>query len=307
MTELENKLASGAFVITAEIVPPVSGDGQDLRRRADVLGGLVDAINITDGAAANPAMSGLAACALLRADGHEPVFQLTCRDRNRIGLASDLLGASALGVTNVLVLHGDDPSKGSMPEAKPVFDLDSRSLLHMAACMRDEGRLPSGREINSRPEFFLGCADAPFDPPDDFVPSGLLAKIAAGAQFAQTQFCYDLEATKRYFEVLAAHDVTASLSFIAGIGPLLSARQARFMNDNLYGVSIPPAIINRLDAASDPSLEGINICVELIAGLKEIPGVKGVHIMAPMQSTEKIAEVVRRTGLRTQSSNPAGA
>ena len=172
-------------------------------------------------------------------EGFEPVLQTTCRDRNRIALSADLLGAAAQGVRNLLVLHGDDPKTGDMPEAKPVYDLDSRAVMSLARDMRDQGRLPSGREIISPPHFFIGCADAPIDPPDNWEPKGLEAKIAAGAQFAQTQFCFDAALAERYFARIEALGITKRLKIIAGIGPLLSAKQARFMNEKLFGVSIP--------------------------------------------------------------------
>lgn len=286
---LEEKLARGDFVVTAEIVPPLSGSADDLLKRAAPLGGVVDAVNVTDGAGARLAMSSLAASALLVREGLEPVWQITCRDRNRIGLASDILGASALGIKNVLVLNGDDPAKGDMPEAKPVFDVDSRALIAMAADLQG----PGGREIVNPPRLFTGCADAPFDVPADWQPKGLEAKIAAGARFAQTQFCFDIEVTRRYFARLTEMGITDKLKFIAGIGPLLSLKQARFMNDNLFGVTIPHAIMARMENASNEKSEGRAICRELVAQLREIDGISGVHIMAPMQSGTAIAEVVK--------------
>lgn len=287
---LEEKLARGDFVVTAEIVPPLSGSADDLLSRAEPLGGVVDAVNVTDGAGARLAMSSLAASALLVREGIEPVWQMTCRDRNRIGLASDILGASALGIKHVLVLNGDDPAKGDMPDAKPVFDLDSRGLISMAAGMQG----PGGREISHTPHLHTGCADAPFDVPDDWQPKGLEAKIAAGARFAQTQFCFDIDVTRRYFARLADLGITDKLKFIAGIGPLLSLKQARFMHDNLFGVTIPDHIMARMENADDEKVEGRAICAELVAQLREVDGICGVHIMAPMQSGQAIAEVVKR-------------
>lgn len=209
-----------------------------------------------------------------------------------------VLGAAAQGVRNLLVLHGDDPKTGDMPEAKPVYDLDSRAVMSLARDMRDTGRLPSGREIISPPQFFIGCADAPIDPPEDWEPKGLKGKIAAGAQFAQTQFCFDAGLAERYFARLEELGITRRLRIIAGIGPLLSAKQARFMNEKLFGVSIPSRIIDRLDAASDPRAEGQVICIELIERLRAMKCVSGVHIMAPLQAPEAIAETIRLGGWR---------
>jgi len=292
---LEQKLKNGDFVITAEIVPPLSASADDLIKRVAPLAGLVDGVNLTDGAGARLAMSSLTASAILVREGFEPVLQMTCRDRNRIGLAADLLGASALGIKNLLILHGDDPAKGDMPEAKPVFDLDSKGLIDMAANLQ---KVPGqdGRTIAHAPEFHIGCADAPFDPPAGWQPDSLRGKIAAGARFAQTQFCFDVEIARRYFERLANEGITKQLKFIVGVGPLLSAKQAQFMNDNLFGVTVPKATIKRMEAAYDERAEGRLICAEIVAGLRDVVGVSGVHIMAPMQNGEAIAETIRQFG-----------
>ncbi len=286
---LQEKLQKGDFVITAEIVPPLSGNAGDLMDRVSPLAGVVDAVNITDGAGARLAMSSLAASAILVREGVEPVLQLTCRDRNRIGLAADLLGASALGIKNLLILHGDDPSKGDMPEAKAVFDLDSKGLLAIADDM--DGVVE--RDVVNAPQFYIGCADAPIDPPADWKPASLQAKIASGAQFAQTQFCFDLDVAKRYFERLGQEGVTDKLKFIVGVGPLLSFKQAQFMDANLFGVSVPDHILARMENAKDQKTEGRKICAELVKGLRDISGVAGVHVMAPMQNGKSIAEAIK--------------
>lgn len=298
MAALEEKLAAGQFVVTAELVPPVSASADDLLARVAPLERLVDAINVTDAASARPSMSSLAAAAILAANGFEPILQLTCRDRNRIAMVSDLLGAAAQGVHNVLILHGDDPKAGDMPDAKAVFDVDSRGLMSIARNMRDNGVLPSGRAIAAPPHYFIGCADAPFIPPDNWEPTGLWSKAAAGAQFAQTQFCFDLDIARQYFAQLKLHGVTDHLKFLVGVGPLLSLKQARFMDETLFGVSIPSAVTERLEGAKDQRAEGRNICAELISGLQTIDGVAGVHIMAPMQNGAAIAETIALTGLR---------
>jgi len=296
---LRDKLQRGEFVVTAEITPPLAASRDAVLKWADPLAGLADAVNVTDAASARVSVSSLAAAAILAAAGIEPVAQVTCRDRNRIALAGDLLGAAALGVENILILHGDDPGSGDMPEAKPVYDLDSCAVMALARDMRDLGTLPSGRRIDPRPDFHIGCADTPFDPGDDWLPSGLDTKNAAGAEFAQTQFCFDAAVAKRYFARLKDAGITRRIKFIVGVGPLLSVRQARFMNDNLFGVSIPPAIMARLEAAGDERAEGQAICVELMASLAAIDGVAGVHVMAPMQSARAIADTIKASGLRT--------
>lgn len=290
---LKDKLARGRFVVTAEITPPLSASADALLKRAEPLVGLVDAVNVTDAPAARPAMSSFAAAAILAREGIEPVMQVTCRDRNRIALASDLLGAAAQGVTNLLILHGDEPANGDMPDAKPVYDLDSRAVMALARDMSQKGALPSGRRIESPPAFFIGCADTPIDPPGGWRPTGLEAKIAAGARFAQTQFCFDLGLARRYLARLSEAGITDRLELIVGLGPLLSAKQARFMHDTLYGVSIPDAVIARLEAAKDERAEGLAICAELIDGFRGLAGVAGVHVMAPAQSPDAIAEAIR--------------
>jgi len=198
MTRLSDKIKNGDFAITAEIVPPIAATKTKLLEEASVIRGMVDGINVTDGAGASTTMSSFSAAALLAADGHEPVLQMTCRDRNRIALTSDLLGAAAHGCYNLLMLMGDDPAKGDQPEAKPVFDLDSRQLMQVATALRKDGTLPSGKTVSEPPPFFVGAADMPTDPAPDWKPAGLLAKIEAGAQFAQTQFCFEPEVAARY-------------------------------------------------------------------------------------------------------------
>ncbi len=294
---LAERLERGIFVITAEVTPALSADPAVFRRRAAPLKGRADAVNVTDAAGARATLSSLAGAALLVGDGIEPILQVTCRDRNRIGLAGDLIGAAALGVRNILVLHGDSPEAGDQPEAKPVYDLDSRDVMTLARQMRDQGTLPSGRAIEAPPRLLIGGADTPFDPPEDWRPESLLAKADAGADFIQTQFVFDPEIAERYFKRLADHGLTERLAFIVGIGPLASARSARWMNDNLFGVTVPETVIARLEAAEDQAAEGRRICVELIQTYAEMAGVAGVHIMAPMKGPDTIAQVVEDSGI----------
>jgi methylenetetrahydrofolate reductase (NADPH) len=281
---LERRLRAGEFVITAEISPPLSADPDDLLALALPLRGLADAVNVTDGASARAHLDVLTAAAILVRAGLDPVLQLTCRDRNRIALQSMLVGAAAQGVHNILVLRGDNPEAGDQPEAKPVFDLDSNTLLSTAASIRDRGELPHGRAVGGRTEFFLGAADTPLDPPADWQPEGLKRKLNAGAQFVQTQFCLDPLVVRRYIERLREHQLTERLFILIGLAPLASARSARWIREHLYGSVIPDALIERLDAAADQKLEGRRICVELMQQMQQIPGVAGVHLMAPLNS-----------------------
>ena len=304
---LRRLLASGRFAVTAEVTPPLSGDAAALLAKAAPLKERVDAINVTDAAGARVAMSSFAAAAILAQNGIDPVCQVTCRDRNRIALAGDLIGAAAQGVTNVLVLYGDDPSGGDHPDAKLVHDLDSRAVMQMARQMRDEGVLPSGRAIESPPRFFIGAADTPRDPEPDWQPSGLQAKLEAGADFVQTQFCFDLAVARRYVARLTEAGITERLKMLVGVGPIASARSARWMRDNLFGVSVPDHVIDRLDKAAEPAAEGRRICIELIQGLRETPGVAGVHVMAPRQSMETVAQIIEDSGVRDAAREAAPA
>jgi len=280
-TSLKDKLAAKRFVITAEITPPVSASRDELFAKALPLKGLADAVNVTDGAGARPHLGAVTAAAMLVEQGIEPILQLTCRDRNRIALQSDLLGAAASGVHNLLMLRGDDPSAGDQPDAIAVFDLDPRQLLDTARRLRDAGELPSGRKITGHADFFLGAADNPIDPPPGWQPTGLQAKLASGAQFVQTQFCMDAGVVRRYLARLAAHGITDKLSLIIGVVPPRSAKSARWVKEKLFGAVIPDAIIERMERAGDPAAEGRRICLDLVRELADMPDVAGCHIMAP--------------------------
>jgi methylenetetrahydrofolate reductase (NADPH) len=278
---LQQKIAAGRFVITAEVTPPVTFSHDELLDRALPLKDVADAVNVTDGAGARPHMSALASAMLLVQNGIEPILQLTCRDRNRIALQSELMGAAAVGIRNVLALRGDDPSAGDQPDAKPVFDLDSRTLLETARRLRDRNELPNGKKVSGRAEFFLGTADSPIDPPPGWQPNALAGKVAAGAQFAQTQFCMDAGVARRYVARLAEHGLDNKLPLLIGVAPLRSAKSARWMKEKLFGTIMPEAVIERMEKASDPAAEGIRIAVDLIAEIAQIPNIGGVHIMAP--------------------------
>lgn len=279
-SELHSRLRAGEFVVTAEITPPVSTDPAEFLKRALPLKGLVTAVNVTDGAGAKVHLSSLAAAHFLVQSGIEPIFQMTCRDRNRLALQGDILGAAALGIHNILILGGDDPKVGDQPEAKAVHDLDSRGLLALAHSMRTEHKLPPGTEIGGRLELVLGVADIPTDPTPDWTPKGLQAKAAAGADFVQTQFCMDAGVVRRYAARLLESGVR--LPILIGVAPIPSAKSARWMREKLFGTRVPDAIVERLEKARDAKAEGLKICVELLQELAEIPGVGGAHVMAPM-------------------------
>ena len=274
-------LRAGAFVLTAEVVPPVSCDPDDLLKKALPLRELADAVNVTDGAGARAHMGATAAAAILLQNGIEPILQLACRDRNRIALQGELMGAAALGIRNLLLLRGDDPTAGDQKDAKPVFDLDSRALLEMARAIRDRGALPHGQKVAGTPRFFLGAADSPVDPPPGWMPASLAGKIESGAQFAQTQFCMDIGVVRRYAARLAEAGLADKLFLLIGVTPLRSAKSALWMKQKLFGTIIPDALLARLEAARDPAAEGRQACLELVAALAETPGVAGVHVMAP--------------------------
>ncbi len=293
---LGRTLAAGKFAITAELTPPVSTDPTDFLAKALPLKDLATAVNVTDGAGAKAHMSSLVASHYLLQSGIEPILQMTCRDRNRIALQGDLIGAMSLGIRNVLILGGDDPKAGDQPETKAVFDLRSQSLLETAHRMRSAHQLPTGTEIKGRIGLVLGAADMPVDPPPDWTPKGLIDKIAAGADFVQTQFCMDIGIVRRYAARLMELGLAQKIRILIGVAPIPSARSARWMKEKLFGTIIADEIVDRLDKAADPKREGKAICVELLRQLSEIPGIAGAHIMAP-QNPSAIPDVIRESGL----------
>jgi methylenetetrahydrofolate reductase (NADH) len=293
---LARALAGGRFVVTAELAPPVATDPAAFIARAKPLKGVATAVNVTDGAGAKAHLSSIAAARFLIDNGIEPILQMTCRDRNRIALQSDLIGAVALGVRNVLVLTGDDPKLGDQPEAKPVFDLDSRALIETANRMRREHKLPPGTEIKGAFELLLGAADLPVDPPPGWMPKSLVAKADAGADFIQTQFCMDVAVVKRYAARLIELGLAPRLAVLIGVAPIPSARSARWMKERLFGTIIPDAVVTRLDQAQDARREGVRICAELMQQLAEIPGIAGAHVMAP-QNPSSIPVTIAEAGV----------
>ena len=292
MANLEEKIRSGRFVSHGgNRAPAVRGAGRAPRRGRVPQGqGRRDQRDRRGRGQDDDEQ--LCSAAILAANGYEPILQVTCRDRNRIALAGDLIGAAAQGIRNLLILKGDDPKGGDQPDAKPVFDLESGQFAALARDLRDKGELPSGRKVDPPPRFFLGAADVPRRPDANWKPGPLLAKIEAGAGFAQTQFGFDLDVVRAYIGRLRDEGITDRLGVIIGVGPIRSAKSARWMNENLFGVHVPDATIQRLESAKDQAAEGRAICAELIAGLREIRGVAGAHVMAPAQGPEAIAQVL---------------
>jgi methylenetetrahydrofolate reductase (NADH) len=291
---LERVLRAGAFAVTAEIAPPDSADPNEVYERASVFDGYVDAINATDGSGANCHMSSVGMCALLTRRGYSMVMQISCRDRNRIAMQGDVLGASAMGVSNILCLTGDGVQSGDHPQAKPVFDMDCMTTLEMLRGMRDDGHFLSGRKLSHPPAIFLGAAANPFAMPFDFRPLRLAKKVAAGAQFIQTQYCFDIDMLKEYMSRTRDLGLHEKVYILPGVGPLASAKSAEWIRTHVAGVHIPDSIIARLAGAEHQAQEGVDICVELVQQIKEIEGVAGIHIMAYRQE-HRVPEIVKRT------------
>jgi len=297
-SRLERVLRAGRFAVTAELNPPDSADPQEVYDAALVLSRVCDAINATDGSGANCHMSSVAICALLTRAGYEPVMQVSCRDRNRISIQGDILGGAAMGVKNLLCLTGDDVSAGDQPEAKRVFDLDSIQLLRTVKMMRDEGCYLSGRRITTPPRLLLGAASNPFIPPYDWRPYRLAKKIEAGANFIQTQYCYDVPRFRQFMSQVRDMGLDQKICLLVGVGPLRSDKAAEFMRSKVPGVVIPDEIVNRLRKTPKEKKqeEGKRICVEIIQQVREIEGVAGVHLMAYRQE-ELVAEIIEEAGL----------
>jgi methylenetetrahydrofolate reductase (NADPH) len=295
----EKACGSGSFVITVEVAPPDSADPQALLSRAEKFKGLVDAINITDGAGGNCHMSSVAASAILAAHGYAPVYQIACRDRNRIAIQGDILGAAALGVKNILCLTGDDVSQGDHPQAKPVFDLDSVSLLHIARAMCDQGQYASGRKLETPPDFFIGATANPFVPPYKDRIANLEKKIVAGARFIQTQFCFDLALFEDFMAEVRRHELHKRAHVIVGVGTLGSAKALKWMGTHVPGVHVPEELLARIGSAADQKQAAKHACVETIQRLAQIEGVAGVHVMGH-KNEDVLAEIIVESGLRRQ-------
>lgn len=304
-SRLEKILRAGRFAVTAELNPPDSADPQEVYDAALVLSRVCDAINATDASGANCHMSSVAICALLTRAGYEPVMQVSCRDRNRIAVQGDVLGGAAMGVKNLLCLTGDDVSAGDQPEAKRVFDLDAIHLLRTVKNMRDEGRYLSGRKITQPPRLFLGAAINPFVQPYDWRPLRLAKKIQAGANFIQTQYCFDLPRFRTFMERVRDLGIDQKVCLLVGVGPLRSDRAAEFMRTKIPGVVIPDQVVERLRKAPAEKKQqvGKQICVEIIQQVREIKGVAGIHVMAYRQE-EYVAEIIEEAGLLPRPRQP---
>ena len=305
-TGLRARLDAGGFAVTAELGPPRGADPGALLRKLAPLRGWVDAVNITDNAGAQVRMASWAGSLLAAQAGIEPVMQLTCRDRNRLALQSDLLAAAAMGIPNVLLMTGDHPRFGDHPDGKPVFDLDSVQLLWAARTMRDEGRLLSGRALTTRPGWLIGAVENPFAPPAGYRAARLQKKAAAGAEFVQTQFVFDVAAFARWMAEVTGLGLDGRCRILAGVGPVRSLRALDHMRTGVPGLHIPDEVDRRLRAVPEDQVaaEGVRICVEIIEQIREIPGVSGVHVMAPGYE-QGIPEILERAGLAGRDLRPA--
>ncbi len=297
-------LRDGQFVVTAEVGPPKGAAADQLLEKAAYLKGYVDAVNITDCQTAVVRLSSIAAAVHLRSAGLEPVVQMTGRDRNRIAIQSDLLGAWSLGIRNLLCLTGDHQRFGNHPEARGVFDLDSIQMVAMVRRMGEPGEFLCGEPIRGeRPRFFVGAVENPFAGSLEMRVLRLEKKIAAGAEFIQTQCVFDLERFRRFMVLVRGRGLHRRCRILAGVTPLKSVRMARFMRDQVAGITIPDEILARLESAADLAAAGVSLCVEQIRELREIEGVAGVHIMAI--AWEKIVpEIVKRAGLYPRPALP---
>ena len=287
---LHKKLSEGIFVFTAETTPPDAANLDVLLNKTRPLKDIADAVNLTDSPGAKVHMSALTAAIILVQNGIEPILQLTVRDRNRLALQGDLVGASALGVHNILCLSGDDPKNGDQPETIAVNDIDSLTLVATANMMRKENKFPSGRNIEPPPKLFIGGAEVPTEGKPD--PENILNKINTGVDFFQTQFVFDEKILIEYMKILEDSGVLEKTFFIIGLGPFASAKSAKWMNDNLFGVDVPDHVIKRLEQSEDSKEESKKICLELIHAFREIKGVKGVHLMGHNKE-EAIAEIIK--------------
>lgn len=295
-SRLERLLRAGRFAVTAELNPPDSADPADVFEAARPLAEVVDAINATDASGANCHMSSIGICALLTRAGYGTIYQISCRDRNRIAIQGDVLGAAAMGVRNVLCLTGDGVGVGDQPGAKPVFDFDSVSLLRTIRTMRDDGVFLSGRKITRPPRMFLGAAENPCIPPYEWRPDRLAKKVEAGADYIQTNYIFEVPLFERFMERVRDLGMDKRVFILAGVGPLASAKAARWMRSNVPGIHIPDPVIERLEKAAKPAEEGKRLCIELIQQIREIKGVAGVHVMA-YRREHVVSEIIAESGV----------
>ena len=297
-SNLERVLAAGHFAVTAECGPPQGCDAEVVRKKAAHLKGNVDACNVTDNQTSIVRMSSMAACLLIKQVGIEPLLQMVVRDRNRIALQSDILGAAAHGIANILCLSGDHQVFGQDAGAKNVFDIDSIQLIALVKRMRDEGKLLSGKELEGVPRLSIGAAVNPFADPFEFRVPRLAKKVAAGVDFVQTQCIYNVEKFEEYMRRVRDRGLHEKVHILAGVTPLKSFGMAKFMKTKVAGMDIPDPVLERMKAAGKEKAreEGLNVLVETIERLRGIEGVRGVHIMA-IEWEEIVPEIVRRVGL----------
>ena len=289
---LHKKLLDKVFVFTAETTPPDASDKETLLKNVMPLKGIADAVNVTDSPGAKVHMSSLTASIILAQNDIDPILQLTVRDRNRLALQGDLVGASALGVNNILCLGGDDPKNGDQPETKIVNDVDSITLVATANMMRKEKKFPSGRTIDPAPKIFIGGAEVPTSGKPN--PDKILNKINKGVDFFQTQYVFDSKVLSEYMKILGDKGILEKTNFIIGLGPFASAKSAKWMNENLFGVDVPDQIIKRLEGAENQKEESKKICLELIESFRDIKGVNGVHLMGHKKE-EVISEIIKES------------
>jgi methylenetetrahydrofolate reductase (NADPH) len=297
-SNLERVLSAGHFAVTAEIGPPQSADPEVIRKKAKILNGYVDAFNVTDGQTAVVRMASWAACLIGKELGLDPIVQMTCRDRNRIALQMDILGISALGISNVLCLTGDHQKFGNHPQAKGVYDVDSVQLIKIVKDMRDEKKFQNGEQMAYEPRLFIGAAENPFADPFEFRVLRLKKKVEAGADFIQTQIVYNVEKFKNWMKMICDMGLNEKVKILAGVSPIKSIGAAKYMKTKIPGMDVPDEIITRLQGVPKDQVpkEGIRICVDIINQLKEIKGVAGVHIMA-IEWEETVPEIVEAAGL----------
>jgi methylenetetrahydrofolate reductase (NADH) len=296
-SRLEQILRLGKFAVTAEVGPPKSSEGAVIRKKGELLRQSADAFNVTDNQTAIVRMSSIAASRILVEMGLEPIIQMTCRDRNRIAMQSDLLGAQALGIHNVLALSGDHMIGGNHPQARKVFDLDSVNLVGMIRGL-NEGRFECGEELKPPVKFFIGAVENPFAPPYEFRPYRLHKKVEAGAQFIQTQMIFNVPRFKEFMAKVCELGVDKHAFILAGVGPLKSPGMARYMRDNVAGCEVPDEFVKRMEKTPKDKWrsEGISLCVEIIEQMKDIPGVAGVHIMS-IEWEEAVPKIVEQAKL----------
>jgi 5,10-methylenetetrahydrofolate reductase len=297
-SKLEKVLESGQFAVTGELGPPACADPEVIRKKAQYLRGNVDAVNVTDGQTAVVRMSSWAACLLGKQEGLEPTVQMTCRDRNRIALQMDILGAAALGINNMLCLTGDHQIFGNHPMAKGVYDLDSVQLINMVKDMRDEKKFQCGDDMATEPRLFIGAAANPFADPFEYRVFRLANKVMAGADFIQTQIIFNVEKFAKWMEAVREKGLHEKVKILAGVAPIKSIGAARYMQKRVPGMDVPEPIIERLKGVpkEEVSKEGIKVCVDIINQVREIEGVAGIHLMA-IEWEEAVHGIVEAAGL----------